>query len=222
VRILLIEDDVELAASLRSLLERRDYSVHVAADGESGFAALSAHRFDVAIVDIVLPKRDGFSIASHARAAGIQTPILMLTARDAIEDRVRGFNAGADDYVTKPFAEDELLARLRALVRRGGMPQRGAYTVGDLVVDGGARTVAIAGRFVSLGPTEFRIVEYLAAHAPNARTKDDILAFIWGTSFEGSPNIVDVYLSTIRSKLRRFNADRRLVTVRGFGYKLIA
>jgi DNA-binding response OmpR family regulator len=222
VRILLIEDDVEIAASLQLLLERRQCSVHVARDGESGLAALSAHRFDVAIVDIVLPKRDGFSIASHARASGIQTPILMLTARDAVEDRVRGLNAGADDYLTKPFAEDELHARLRALVRRGGMPQRGAYTVGDLVVDSGARTVAIAGQFLSLGPTEFRILEYLAAHAPNVLTKEDILTFIWGTSFEGSCNIVDVYLSTIRSKLRRFRAEGRLVTVRRFGYKLIA
>jgi DNA-binding response OmpR family regulator len=222
VRILLIEDDAEIAASVRQLLERRACAVHVAYDGDSGLAALAADRFDVAVVDVGLPKRDGFNVARGARAAGIQTPMLMLTARDAVQDRVRGLGAGADDYLVKPFAEEELHARLRALLRRGAIPQREALAVGDLVVDTGARIVTIGGKTVPLAPTEFRVLEYLAAHAPNAATLDAILDVVWGLTFDGPQNIVEVYLSAIRRKLRAFGADKRLVNVRGFGYKLIA
>jgi DNA-binding response OmpR family regulator len=222
VRVLLIEDDVEIAEGVRQLLERRKFAVHVAHDGDEGFAALSNDRFDVAIVDIGLPKRDGFTVARQARAAGIQTPMLMLTARDAVEDRVRGLDAGADDYLIKPFVEEELHARLRALLRRTPAPVRDRFVVGDLVIDCGGRTLEIGGKPVKLAATEFRVLEYLAANAGIVLSRDQILDCVWGTSFDGSRNVVEVYVSAIRRKLRAINAADRLVTVWGIGYKLTA
>jgi two-component system, OmpR family, response regulator QseB len=220
VRVLLIEDDVEIAEGVRAILERRKFAVQITRDGDAGFEALSHDRFDVAIVDIGLPKRDGFTVARQARAAGIQTPMLMLTARDAVEDRVRGLDAGADDYLVKPFVEEELHARLRALLRRGPMPVRDRFAVGDLVVDSGGRTCEVAGKPIRLAATEFRVLEYLAANAGIVLSRDQILDFVWGTSFDGSRNVVEVYISAIRRKLRAVGAADRLVTVWGVGYKL--
>jgi DNA-binding response OmpR family regulator len=148
--------------------------------------------------------------------------MLMLTARDAVEDRVRGLDAGADDYLIKPFDEEELFARLRALLRRGPMPIRERYVAGNLVVDSGARTVDVGGMPVALATTEFRVLEYLAANMGNVRTRDQILDAVWGMSFDGSQNIVEVYVSSIRRKLRTVGAAGRLVTVWRVGYKLIA
>jgi DNA-binding response OmpR family regulator len=222
VRVLLIEDDVDVAEGVRTLLERRKFAVHVARDGDEGFRALLDDHFDVAVVDVGVPKRDGFTIARQARAAGIPTPMLMLTARDAVEDRVRGLDAGADDYLVKPFVEEELHARLRALLRRGSMPVRERFEVGDLVIDSGGRTLEVDGKPVKLAATEFRLLEYLAANAGIVRSRDQILDFVWGTSFDGSPNIVEVYVCAIRRKLRTVGATARLVTVWAVGYKLTA
>lgn len=222
MRVLLIEDDVAIADAVRQILERRKFAVHVTHDGDTGLAALSQDRFDVAIVDIGLPSRDGFAVAKQARAAGIQTPMLMLTARDSVEDRVRGLDAGADDYLIKPFVEEELHARLRALLRRGPLPVRDRHIVGDLVVDSSGRTIEVGGKPVKLAATEFRVLEYLAANAGIVLSRDQILDFVWGTSFDGSRNIVEVYVSAIRRKFRAVGAGDRLVTVWGVGYKLIA
>jgi DNA-binding response OmpR family regulator len=222
VRVLVIEDDVEIAEGMRAILERRKFAVHVTHNGDDGFEALTHDRFDVAIVDIGLPKRDGFTVARQARAAGVQTPMLMLTARDAIEDRVRGLDAGADDYLIKPFVEEELHARLRALLRRGPMPVRDRFVVGNLVVDSSGRSVSVDGKPVRLASTEFRVLEYLASNAGIVLTRDQILDFVWGTSFDGSRNVVEVYVSAIRRKLRTVGAAERLVTVWGIGYKLTA
>jgi DNA-binding response OmpR family regulator len=222
VRVLLIEDDVEVAEGVRTLLERRKFAVHVVRDGDEGFRALSDDRFDVAVVDVGVPKRDGFTIARQARAAGILTPMLMLTARDAVEDRVRGLDAGADDYLVKPFVEEELHARLRALLRRRSMPVRECFVVGDLVIDSGARTLKIGGKAVKLAATEFRLLEYLAANAGTVLSRNQILDFVWGTLFDGSQNIVAVYVCAIRRKLRAVGAADRLVTVWAVGYKLTA
>lgn len=222
MRILVVEDDVEIAEGVRQILERRKYAVQIARDGDEGYEALAHDRFDVAIIDIGLPKRDGFTVARAARAAGIQTPMLMLTARDAVEDRVRGLDAGADDYLIKPFVEEELHARLRALLRRGLMPVRERFVVGDLVVDSSGRTLEVGGKPVRLAATEFRVLEYLAANAGIVLSRDQILDFVWGTSFDGSRNVVEVYVSAIRRKLRAIGAADRLVTVWGIGYKLTA
>jgi DNA-binding response OmpR family regulator len=217
-----IEDDGEIAEAVRHILERRKFAVTVARDGDAGVAALTEDHFDVAIVDIGLARRDGFTVCRDVRAAGVDTPVLILTARDAVEDRVRGLDAGADDYLIKPFVEEELGARIRALLRRGPLPLRERHVVGDLVLDVGARTLHVSGKPVELASTEFRVLEYLAANAGIVLTRDQILDFVWGTAFDGSRNIVEVYISALRRKLRVVGAAGRLVTVWGVGYKLTA
>jgi len=222
VRILVIEDQREIAAAIRAILERRKYAVDVASDGDSGFEMLLRGTYDAAIVDVVLPGRDGFAICRDARAEGVGTPVLFLTARDAIEDRVRGLDAGADDYLVKPFVEDELAARVRALLRRAALPIHATLEVGDLVVDRGARSARVAGRDVALGATEFRLLEYLAANAGIAVTRAQILERVWGDDFDGSSNVVDVYVSSVRKKLAAVGARDRIGTVWGVGYSLHA
>ena len=222
MRILVIEDQREISDAVRAMLERRKYAVDIAGDGESGFDMLLRGTYDAAIVDVVLPGRDGFAICRDARAEGVSTPVLFLTARDAVEDRVRGLDAGADDYLVKPFVEDELAARLRALLRRAALPIHSTLAVGDLVVDRGARAVRVAGREVPLGATEFRLLEYLAANAGIAVTRAQILERVWGDDFDGSSNVVDVYVSAVRKKLSAVGAPDRIATVWGVGYSLHA
>jgi DNA-binding response OmpR family regulator len=220
VRILVVEDQREIADALRAMLERRKYAVDVAMDGTSGLDLLLRGTYDAAVIDVVLPGRDGFSLLRDARAEGVTTPVLLLTARDAVEDRVRGLDAGADDYLIKPFVEDELAARVRALLRRQALPIHATLEVGDMVVDRGARAVRIAGREVPLGTTEFRLLEYLAANAGIAVTRAQILERVWGDDFDGSSNVVDVYVSAVRRKLAAVGARDRITTVWGVGYSL--
>jgi DNA-binding response OmpR family regulator len=222
VRILLVEDDREIADAVRIMLERRKFSVTVAGVGPGGLAALTEQTFDAAVIDVSLPRQDGFSVCRSARAAGVHTPVLMLTARDAIEDRVRGLDSGADDYLIKPFVEEELAARLRALMRRQALPIRSRHTAGDLTLDSGARTLEVAGRQVEVGATEFRVLEYLLANTGVVLSRDQIVDRVWGPTFEGSFNIVEVYISALRRKLRGAGAVARIVTVWGVGYKLTA
>jgi DNA-binding response OmpR family regulator len=222
VRLLVIEDQREIADAIRAMLERQRYAVDVASDGESGYDLLLRGTYDAAIIDVVLPGRDGFAICRGARAEGIVTPVLFLTARDAVEDRVRGLDAGADDYLVKPFVENELMARLRALLRRGALPIRSTLEVGDLVVDRGARAVRVSGREVTLGATEFRLLEYLAANAGIAVTRAQILERVWGEDFDGSSNVVDVYVSAVRKKLAAVGVRDCISTVWGVGYSLHA
>ena len=222
MRLLVIEDQREIADAIRAMLERQRYAVDVASDGESGYDLLLRGTYDAAIVDVVLPGRDGFAICRGARAEGIVTPVLFLTARDAVEDRVRGLDAGADDYLVKPFVEDELLARLRALLRRGSLPIRSTLEVGDLVIDRGGRVVRVGGREVMLGTTEFRLLEYLAANAGIAVTRAQILERVWGEDFDGSSNVVDVYVSAVRKKLAAVGVRDCISTVWGVGYSLHA
>jgi two-component system response regulator MprA len=222
MRVLVLEDDAEIAGALQTMLERRKFSVSIVTNGDDGMTALCEDRFDLAIVDVGLPKRDGFAVCRAARAAGIRTPVLIVTARDAVEDRVRGLDAGADDYLVKPFVEEELAARMRALLRRSALPLRSRHVVGDLVVDAAGRAVEVRGRAVTLASTEFRLLEYLAANAGIVLTRDQILDVVWGPSFDGSANIVEVYVSSIRRKLRAAGLTDKLVTVWSVGYKLIA
>lgn len=220
MRILVIEDNHVVANAVRSMLEARRYAVDIAADGESGLDYLLRGIYDAAIVDIGLPRRDGFSIAQSARANNVQTPILMLTARDGVEDRVTGLDSGADDYLAKPFAEDELIARLKALMRRGNLPIQERFISGALVVDVGARTAAYGGKSIELGTTEFRLLEFLARNAGIAFSRAQLLEHVWDYEFEGSSNIVDVYISQLRRKLKTAGARDLIVTVWGVGYKL--
>lgn len=222
MRILVIEDNDPVAAAVQTMLERRQYAVDVARDGNSGLEFLLRHPYDAAIIDVMLPQRDGFSIASAARAHGIQTPMLMLTARDAVEDRVQGLDSGADDYLVKPFMEEELVARLRALTRRGDRPVQGVMTAGPLTIDGKARQATFSGKPLRLGATEFRMLEFFMRNAGIALSRDLLLERLWDYDFDGSSNIVDVYVSQLRRKLRRAGAGEVIQTVWGVGYKFVS
>jgi len=217
-----IEDNASVAAAVRTMLERRKYAVDVAADGEAGLERLLRQQYNAAIVDVVLPKRDGFSLAKAARAAGVQTPILMLTALDAVENRVRGLDWGADDYLVKPFVEEELFARLRAITRRADRPVRETLRVGNLEIDAAGREATVAGKRLQLGATEFRMLEFLTRNAGIAFSRERLLEHLWEYDFEGTSNIVDVYVSQLRRKLKHAGAGDVIRTVWGVGYKLEA
>jgi DNA-binding response OmpR family regulator len=219
MRILLIEDNASVAAAVQSMLQRRKYTVDVAGDGETGLEHVLRRTYDAAIIDIVLPRRDGFAIAAAARAEGVQTPILMLTARDAVEDRVHGLDSGADDYLIKPFEEEELVARVRALLRRGDRPVKDLLRAGDLAVDVNARQATYGGKAIALGLTEFRMLEFFARNAGLVLSREHLLERLWEYDFDGSSNIVDVYVSQLRRKLKRAGADDVIKTVWGVGYK---
>ncbi len=222
MRILVIEDDAEIAAAIAAMLASRKFAADVALDGDAGLNHLLRQEYDAAILDVALPKRDGFTIARTARGEGIQTPILMLTARDAVEDRVSGLDCGADDYLVKPFVQEELFARLRAIVRRADRPIQMQIHVGNLTVDSSARTASYDTRQLPLGRTEFRLLEFLARNAGITFTRTQLLERLWEYDFDGSSNIVDVYVSQLRRKLKSAGAERLLQTVWGVGYKLQA
>lgn len=218
----MIEDNASVAAAVRSMLERRKYAVDVAGDGETGLEHLLRQEYDAAIVDVVLPQRDGFSIASAARAEGVETPILMLTARDAVEDRVAGLDSGADDYLVKPFMEEELFARLRAITRRGDKPIVDSLKAGSLEIDPSARRATYDGKPIELGSTEFRMLEFFVRNSGIAFSRERLLERLWDYDFDGSSNIVDVYVSQLRRKLKNVGAANLIKTVWGVGYKFEA
>jgi DNA-binding response OmpR family regulator len=221
MRVLLVEDDQEIAGAIRAMLARQRFAVDVAADGEVGLDYLLRGTYDLAIVDVMLPKRDGFSVCRSARAEGVGTPLLILTARDAVEDRIRGLDSGADDYLIKPFVDEELAARLRALLRRGERPPASdRLAVGTLAIDPAARVATVSGRPIDLGATEFRLLELFARHRGMTLSRAQILERIWEYDFTGSSNIVDVYVSQLRRKLRGRGSTASIVTVWGIGYRL--
>jgi DNA-binding response OmpR family regulator len=220
MRVLVVEDNAPVAESIRMMLEARKYAANVVADGAAGLDHLLRRCYDAAVIDVGLPGLDGFSLARSARAEGVQTPILMLTARDAVEDRVAGLECGADDYLVKPFVEDELVARIGAILRRGDRPMLGVVEAGALRIDLAARNVLYDGRPVVLGATEFRLLEFLARNAGIALSRTQIVERIWDYDFEGSSNIVDVYVSQLRRKLKVLGASGVIETVWGIGYRL--
>jgi DNA-binding response OmpR family regulator len=222
MRILVIEDNAAIANAVRVMLEARKFAVDVAADGDAGLDYLMRETYDVAVVDVVLPGKSGFDIVREARAENVQTPVLMLTARDAVEDRVRGLDSGADDYLIKPFVEEELIARVNALLRRVDRPIASVATAGKLSVDTGSREARYDGTTLDLGTTEFRLLEFLARNANIAFSRSQLLARVWDYEFEGSSNIVDVYVSQLRRKLRAAGGRDVIETVWGVGYKLSA
>jgi two-component system OmpR family response regulator len=221
MRVLLIEDDAEAAAFLVKALQEAGHVPDHAADGESGFALAESQVHDVLIVDRMLPRRDGLSIISQLRSDGIQTPVLILSALGEVDDRVKGLRAGGDDYLTKPYAFSELLARVEALARRTSPEQTATkYTVGELELDRLTNKVVRAGQPILLQPREFRLLEYLMKHAGQVVTRTMLLENVWGYHFDPQTNVIDVHISRLRAKIdKEFDAPL-LHTVRGVGYSI--
>ncbi len=218
--VLVVEDDERLAASIRRALAYDGHRVRVATDGRSGLAAIRDERPDVVVLDVMLPGVDGFEICRRVRAAGDDVAILLVTARDGVPDRVAGLDAGADDYLVKPFAHDELLARVRALLRRRGAAQASVLRVADLEVDVAGMTVRRAGAPVDLTAQEFRLLEFFARSPRVVLRRERLLEAVWGFDARTASNVVDVYVGYLRRKLEEGGRRRLLHTVRGAGYVL--
>ncbi len=217
----MVEDDPSLAASLRRALEAQKFSVTAVGDGDDGLHELCGNDYQVAILDVLLPKRDGISVCAEARKQGISTPILMLTARNAVTDRVTGLNSGADDYLPKPFAFPELLARVHALLRRPKNEVKPrAVGVGKLSIDVLRHQTTCDGRVLHLTRTEYRLLLYLMENAGIVLTKDAILDRLWGGEHGGNSNILEVYVKMLRRKLSAACGDQFIRTVRGVGYTI--
>ena len=221
MRALLVEDDGAIAEFVARGLREAGFAVDHATDGEAGLSVAAAQPYDVAIVDVMLPRRDGLSLIETLRQRGIMTPVLILSARREIDDRVRGLQAGGDDYLTKPFAFAELLARVQALVRRATRtPEPTTLTVDDLVLDLLSRRVTRAGQTLDLRPREFALLEYLMRNVGRVVSKTMILSHVWAYNFDPQTNIVDVLVSRLRDKVDRSFEKKLLHTVRGVGYVL--
>jgi len=223
MRALLVEDDATIADFIARGLREAGFAVDHAVDGDAGLSLATSEPYDVAIVDVMLPKRDGLSLIEALRSKGIPTPVLILSARRSVDDRVRGLQTGGDDYLTKPFAFSELLARVQALVRRASRAvDPTTMTVDDLVVDLLSRKVTRAGGVVDLRPREFALLEYLIRNAGKVVSKTMILSHVWDYSFDPQTNVVDVLVSRLREKIDRPFEKKLLHTVRGVGYVLRA
>ena len=221
MRALIIEDDQTIADFVSRGLKEAGFAVDHAKDGEEGLALALDASYDVAIVDLMLPKRDGLSIIDELRRRGRSTPVLILSARRSVDDRVHGLQAGGDDYLTKPFAFSELLARVQALVRRASRaPEATTLTVGDLMMDLLSRKVTRGGTAVELRPREFALLEYLMRNATKVVSKTMILSHVWSYNFDPQTNIVDVLVSRLRDKIDKPFETKHLHTVRGVGYVL--
>jgi len=221
VRALVVEDDATISEFVARGLREAGFAVDEAADGDAGLARASEQPYDVAIVDIMLPKRDGLSLIEELRRRGIATPVLILSARRAVDDRVRGLQTGGDDYLTKPFAFAELLARVQALVRRATrVPDATTLTFEDVVLDLLSRRVTRGGTSLDLRPREFALLEYLMRNPGKVVSKTMILSRVWEYNFDPQTNVVDVLVSRLREKLDRPFPRKLLHTVRGVGYVL--
>jgi two-component system OmpR family response regulator len=220
VRVLVVEDDSKLAAAVARGLRHEGFAVDVAGDGDAALRQAAVWDYDAIMLDVMLPGRDGFAVCRELRARACWAPILMLTARGQVGDRIGGLDAGADDYLVKPFDFGELLARLRALLRRVPEPRPAELRVGDLVVDPSTHAVTRAGRPVELSAREFAVLEYLARHPGEAVSRTRLIEHVWDQNFEGSTNIVDVYVGYLRRKLEEPFATPLIRTIRGVGYAL--
>jgi two-component system, OmpR family, response regulator len=221
MRVLIVEDDARAAGYLANALKESGHSSELAADGQTGFEFARTAEYDVLIVDRMLPGRDGLSLIEGLRNEGLRTPVLILSALGAVDDRVKGLRAGGDDYLTKPYAFSELLARVEALARRSA-PEKAStsLTVGDLVLDRLAHQVTRAGETIALQPREYRLLEYLIMNAGQVVTRTMLLEHVWDYHFDPQTNVIDVHISRLRAKIDK-NFDRPLLhTVRGAGYMI--
>jgi two-component system OmpR family response regulator len=220
VRVLVVEDHPRWAVLIRRGLEEEGYAVDLAPTGEEGLWLASANSYDAVVLDVVLPDIDGMEVCRRIRAGGTWTPVLMLTARDAIEDRARGLDLGADDYLTKPFSFVELLARLRALFRRGAGERASVLTVSDLTLDPAAKTVRHGKTPIELTAREFVLLEYFMRHPGEVLSRTRLREHVWDFAFEGDSNIIDVFVHRLRQKIDPRFGRRSIETVRGAGYRL--
>jgi two-component system OmpR family response regulator len=218
MRILVVEDSQRIAAFLRKGLTEEGYSVDSVADGDEGYRRAMEQEYDAAVVDVMLPGRSGFDLVRDLREAGRSMPILVLTARDRIDDKIEGLDAGADDYLTKPFDFTELTARLRALLRRSGGSASPILRAGNVELDPATREVRRDGEPVALTPKEFALLEYLLRHVNRPLTRATLMEHVWGIRFDPGTNVVDVFVNSLRNKV---DPERDLIqTVRGVGYMI--
>jgi two-component system OmpR family response regulator len=218
VRLLVVEDDVKLAEAMRRGLRHAGYAVDLATDGDAALRDAAVWPYDAIVLDVMLPVRDGLDVCRRLRERGCWAPVLMLTARGQVADRIGGLDAGADDYLVKPFDFGELLARVRALLRRAPEERPARLQTGDLVVDPATRVVTRGGVRIELTAREFAVLEYLARHAGEVVSRTALLDHVWDANFEGSTNVVDQYVGALRRKL----GESLIHTVRGAGYRLAA
>jgi DNA-binding response OmpR family regulator len=220
MRILIVEDEQKMARLLKKGLEEETHSVTLAHDGVEGFEISQLYPFDVIILDVMLPGMTGFEIVRRLREAGNHVPVLMLTARDAVTDIVKGLNLGADDYLTKPFAFHELLARLQAISRRGPVERLPQLKIADLVLDSVTHTVSRAGKQIHLTKTEYSLLELMMRHSGRPLPRNGILEAIWGFDSEVENNTLDAFFRLLRKKVDDGHAVKLIHTIRGFGYVL--
>jgi len=222
VRVLVVEDNTKVAQALKEGLEVEHYSVVVAKTGEEGFFYASAETFDLVVLDLMLPGRDGIEVLTTLRKRGLQTPVLILTAKDAIEDRVLGLDSGADDYLVKPFAFPELLARIRALLRRGRVDQVLRLKAGDLEVDLVTRKVTRSNKVLDLTVREFELLEYLLRHQNQLVSREMLTRDVWKELSRATPldNVIDVHIARLRKKVDQDFETKLIHTVRGVGFIL--
>jgi two-component system, OmpR family, copper resistance phosphate regulon response regulator CusR len=222
VRILLVEDEASAGRMLAKGLREQAYAVDVSPDGEDALYRAGINDYDLVILDVMLPRKSGFEVCRELRRIGSAVPVLMLTARDSVSDRITGLDTGADDYLSKPFDFHELLARVRALLRRGPVLQAETITVADLAVDTQARRVRRAGRTVELTSKEYALLEYLARHTDEVVGRAQIAEHVWDENFDVFSNLIEVYIQRLRRKIDDGHSCKLLRTIRGEGYMLTA
>jgi DNA-binding response OmpR family regulator len=219
MRVLLVEDDPVIADQIAAVLRRERFLVEIATDGESGLDQALGHSYSLVILDVMLPHRDGWSVCDELRKSGVATPVLMLTARDSVEDRVKGLEGGADDYLAKPFDVRELLARVHALLRRDKIHRTGTIQIDDLEVDSRAHSVTRGGSPIKLTPREFSLLEALARNEGRTLTREVILESVWNNE-ESLDNTVNFHITSLRKKVDAGSARKLIHTVHGIGYVL--
>jgi len=220
VKILVVEDDRKVAGFIEQGLREEGYAVDVAPDGDEATMLAHVYEYDLLVLDVMLPKKTGLQVAAELRREGRKTPILMLTARDATEDVVRGLDAGADDYLTKPFKFEELLARVRALVRRGGASRTELLTYGPVALDRLKHQARVNGKRLDLTPKEFQLLEHFMLHPEEVLRRTELLEKVWDMHFDPESNVVDVHVGNLRRKLKAAAGVEVIQTVRGVGFRM--
>lgn len=220
MHVLVVEDEQKVANFLSRALREDGYIVDIAATAQAGLQLALAHRYDVILLDVLLPGMSGIEVCGRLRRLGHHTPVMMLTAQSLIEQKVEGLDAGADDYMVKPFAVAELLARLRALLRRGLSERSTTLSYADLALDSRNRRAERNGSSIALSGKEFLLLELLLVRAPNHVTRSEVIEHVWGLQFDRDSNLVEVYINRLRDKIDRGQAVRLIQTVRGAGYRI--